>query len=178
MLEKRKGKCVERKFTSAELTLLFYPSPNRIWISSCFISKAWVREHLSILIQANAECEIAASNRNYPLDKRVCSGISSLVSHSLSFFGFCRLWLSKMQEKCTKDKKTDFSSALLQHGSTPTFSLKLQSQWLYEETKPTCFCLAKCNMRASGWKPECVGVCQSACLYYILSIKILILLAK
>lgn len=104
-LEKRKAKGVERKFTSAVLTFLFYPSPNRIWIISCFISKRWFREYLPILIQANAECEMAASNRNDPPDKKVCSGISWLVPYSLSCL--CRLQLSKMQKNDGQRKKKD-----------------------------------------------------------------------
>lgn len=147
---------------SAVSTFLFYPSPNRIWIIPCFISKGWVREHLPILIQANTECEMAASNRNDPLDKNVCAGISSLVSHFL--WCLCRLWLSKMQEKWrAKDQKMGFSSALLQHIWTPTFSLKLQSQWLYEETEPTCFCLAKCRKPLDG-NPN-MSVCVKVCVY-------------
>lgn len=93
-LEKRKGKFAEEKFTSALLTFFFHSS-NRIWIIPCFISKGWVREHLPILIQANAEREMAASNRNDPLDK----SFSSLISNSPS--GVCRLRLSEMWQKRT-----------------------------------------------------------------------------
>lgn len=161
-LEKRKGKRVERKFTSAVLTFLFYPSPNRIWLISCFISKRWFREYLPILIQANAECEKAARNKNDPPDKKVCSGISWSVPYSLSCL--CRLQHSKMQKNDGQRKRrVDFSSAVLQHVWTPTFSLRLQSQWLYEESEPTCLCPAKCIMRASGWISN-VSVCVKVCI--------------
>lgn len=178
-LEKRKGKFAEEKFTSALLTFFFHPS-NRIRIIPCFISKGWVREHLPILIQANAEREMAASNRNDPLDK----SSSSLISHSRSVcVGSGSLRCGK--KECVKEKKMDISSVLLQNVWTPTFSLKLQSQWLYEETEPTCRRLAKCNMSASGRKPECACLCEFvrvlACATLsteLLSTKIIIVPAK
>lgn len=88
-LEKRKGKFAEGKFTSALLTFLFHPS-NRIWIIPCFISKGWVREHLPILIQANAEREMAASNRNDPRIRAFLHWFPTLV---------CRLRLSDMWQE-------------------------------------------------------------------------------
>lgn len=153
-LEKRKGKFADGKFTSALLTFSFPPS-NRIWIIPCFISKGWVREHLPILIRANAELRwqpatemipwIRAFLHWFPTLRQACVGSGSLRCG---------------KKECVKEKKMDFSSALLQNVWTPTFSLKLQSQWLYEETEPTCRRLAKCNMSTPGWKPECACLCE------------------
>lgn len=100
-LEKRKGKFAEEKFTSALLTFLLHPS-HRIWIIPCFISKGWVREHLPILIQANAKREMAASNRNdpwirafshwFPTLRQACVGSGSLRCG---------------KKECVKEKKMD-----------------------------------------------------------------------
>lgn len=167
-LEKRKGKWDEGKFTSAVLTFFFPPS-NRIWIIPCFISIGWFREHLPILIQANAECEMAASNRNDPLDKRVHSGLSSLISHSPSCL--CRLRLSELWQKrmCKREKDGLLSRSPPEYLDTHIFieaaiTMTIWGNWAHV--------LLPCQMQYESLWTEARGcqslkICPCPCICYI-----------
>lgn len=117
------------------------PSPNRIWITACFILGWWVREHLPILTQPRAEREAGAYKSARFLDDRAKSGISSLISHS----PLCPCRLREPQREGVLSWKKN--GPLIWSPSafwTPTSSLKPQSQCLYEEIEPTRTCFAKC----------------------------------